>query len=171
MCLGDFIPKMANSRKRRGFTLVEIMVVVTLIGFLAMLSVPVFKRIKLRALSASFTSDTRLFSEAFQRYAQENGAFPATGAAATIPAGMEEYIDQNDWSKTTALGGNYRWLTIPSSDAQRGSYDIGIIQVAGATLSLEEMGLIDTWIDDGNTNAGNLIVSGAGSVVFFIVEI
>ena len=65
--------------KRRGFTLVEIMVVVTLIGFLAMLSVPVFKRIKLRAVSAALTSDKRLFSEAFQRYAQVKGFFPSLG--------------------------------------------------------------------------------------------
>lgn len=147
------------------------MVVVTLIGFLAMLSVPIFKRIKLRALSASFTADTRLFSEAYQRYAQENGSFPTSGAVGVIPAGMEDYIDLNDWNKTTALGGNYRWLTVPSADVQRGRYDIGIIQVVGSTLALDELELIDTWIDDGNVNAGNVIIGGAGSVVFFIVEI
>lgn len=162
---------MRKRRKLRGFTLIEIMVVVTLIGFLAMLSVPVFKRIKLRALSATFTADTRMFSEAFQRYAQQNGSFPDTAAVASISTGMDEYIDLNDWSKTTSLGGNYRWLNIPSADAQRGQYEIGVVQVVGATVSLEEMELIDTWIDDGNVATGNVIVSGAGSVVFFIVEI
>lgn len=162
---------MQMKKNRRGFTLVEIMVVVTLIGFLAMLSVPVFTRIKLRAASAAFTSDTRMFSEAFQRYAQEKGSFPATGAVGVLPGGMEEYIDENDWGKTTSLGGNYSWLIFPTSDAQRGSYDIGIIQVVAPTLSLEELESIDGWIDDGNINGGNVIVTGAGSVVYFIVEI
>ncbi len=162
---------MPTRRKKKGFTLVEIMIVVTLIGFLAMLSVPVFKRIKLRALSATFTSDARLFSEAFQRYAQEAGSFPPSSGPGIIPPGMEEYIDLNDWTKTTSLGGNYRWLNIPSADAQRGRYEIGALQITGATLSLEEMQLIDEWIDDGNIGTGNIIVGGAGSVVFYIVEI
>ncbi|MDB4384994.1 type II secretion system GspH family protein [Opitutaceae bacterium] len=159
------------TKNRKGFTLVEIMVVVTLIGFLAMLSVPVFKRIKLRAASASFTSDTRMFSEAFQRYAQEMGSFPDSGAVGVVPGGMEDFIDQNDWGKTTSLGGNYSWLIFPTSDAQRGNYDIGIIQVVAPTLSLEELEDIDSWIDDGNVNSGNVLVAGAGSLVYFIVEI
>jgi len=162
---------MRLNKKRRGFTLVEIMVVVTLIGFLAMLSVPVFKRIKLRAISSAFTSDTRTFSEAFQRYAQEKGSFPATVAAGVVPGGMEEYIDLNDWGKTTSLGGNFRWVSAQASDAQRGNYETGMIQVVGPTLSLEEMGLIDTWTDDGDVSDGNLIITGGGSLVVFNVEI
>lgn len=162
---------MRKRSKKQGFTLVEIMVVVTLIGFLAMLSVPMFARIKLRTLSATFTSDTRLFAEAFQRYAQERGSFPDTSGVGVVPPGMEDYLDPNDWSKTTSLGGNYRWLNIPTSDPERGNYEIGAVMVAGATLSMEEMQTIDSWIDDGNTGSGNIIVGGAGSVVYFIVEI
>jgi prepilin-type N-terminal cleavage/methylation domain-containing protein len=162
---------MQMKKKRGGFTLVEIMVVVTLIGFLAMLSVPAFKRIKQRAAAAAFSSDMRLFSEAFQRYAQEMGSFPATGVVGVIPGGMEEYIDQNDWGKTTSIGGNFNWAIFSASDAQRGSYEIGIIQVVAPTLSLEELTSIDSQIDDGNVNDGNLLVSGAGSLVQFIVEI
>jgi prepilin-type N-terminal cleavage/methylation domain-containing protein len=162
---------MAFRRNKKGFTLVEIMVVVTLIGLLAMLSVPIFTRIKLRALSASFTSDTRLFSEAFQRYAQENGSFPATSGVGVIPVGMEDYLTPDDWTKTTSIGGNYRWLNIPTASVDRGRYEIGVVMVAGSTLSVEELELIDGWIDDGNTATGNLLVAGAGSVVYYIVEI
>ena len=148
----------------------EIMVVVTLIGFLAMLAVPGFKRIQLRTLSASFASDARLFAEAFQRYAQENGSFPATSGVAVIPAGMEDYIDSNDWSKTAAVGGNYRWVNTPSTDAQRGNFETGALMVAGATLPLDELELIDGWIDDGSTSTGNFIVGGAGSMILYYVE-
>jgi len=157
---------MAKSKKTRGFTLVEIMVVVTLIGFLAVLAVPGFQRIKLRALTASYTSDTRLFSEAFQRYAQENGSFPETSPVGVIPAGMETYLNPNDWNKTSSIGGNYSWLSI-----QNTNQTVGIIVVAGATLSAEELQLIDTWIDDGNIGDGNLLTIGAGTVVYFLVEV
>jgi len=157
---------MFKSHKNKGFTLVEIMVVVTLIGFLAMLAMPGFQRIKLRALSASFTADARLFSEAFQRYAQENGTFPATAAAGVIPAGMEDYLNQNDWTKTSSLGGTYGWLSV-----QNTGMTVGIITVNGATLTEQELGLIDTWIDDGNLGSGNVITVGAGTIVYYIVEL
>ena len=146
------------------------MVVVTLIGFLAMLAVPGFKVIKLRALSASFVSDARSFSEAFQRYAQEKGSFPATAGVAVVPPGMEDYIASTDWTKTASIGGNYRWVNIPSSDPDRGPFEMGALMVAGATLSLEEFELIDGWIDDGSTNTGNFIVGGAGSMILYYVE-
>lgn len=141
------------------------MVVVTLIGFLAMLAVPTFKRIKLRALSASYTADTRLFSEAFQRYAQENGRFPPTSGVGVIPDGMDEYLNINDWNKTSSIGGNYSWLSVQNAGAT-----IGVLVVAGATLSLDELELVDTWIDDGNLNSGNVITAAAGTIVYYIVE-
>lgn len=157
---------MLKRRKNKGFTLVEIMVVVTLIGFLAMLAMPGFQRIKLRALTASFTADARLFSEAFQRYAQENGTFPASAGAGSIPTGMEEYLNENDWYKTSSIGGSYGWLSVQSP-----GMSVGIITVTGVTLSAQELELIDTWIDNGNIGTGNVISVGAGTVVYYIVEL
>lgn len=154
---------MRDPKRVKGFTLVEIMVVVTLIGLLAMLSVPAFKRVKLRAVSATFTSDMRLFTEAFQRYAQENGSFPPISDPGVMPDGMSGYIDLDDWSRTTPIGGNFRWLSTPEGG--------GAVMVAGSTLSLEEMQLIDDWMDDGNVSTGFVNVSGAGTVVLYIVEI
>ena len=106
----------------------------------------------------------------FQRYAQEKGSFPATAGVAVVPPGMEDYIASTDWTKTASIGGNYRWVNIPSSDPDRGSFEMGALMVAGATLSLEEFELIDGWIDDGSTNTGNFIVGGAGSMILYYVE-
>lgn len=157
---------MLKGRKNKGFTLVEIMVVVTLIGFLAMLAMPGFQRIKLRALTASFTADARLFSKAFQRYAQENGTFPASAGVGVIPDGMDDYLNQQDWGKTSSIGGSYGWTSMQSPGVS-----IGIITVNGATLSAQELELIDTWIDDGNLGTGNVITVGAGTIVYYIVEL
>tara|TARA_B110000483_G_scaffold114402_1_gene138841 strand:- start:50 stop:322 length:273 start_codon:yes stop_codon:yes gene_type:complete len=63
-------------QKTRGFTLVEIMVVVTLIGILASLALLSFKSAGLRTKASAFQNDVRVFSEGFLRCAQENGIFP-----------------------------------------------------------------------------------------------
>ena len=153
---------MLKTSRRKGFTLVEIMVVVTLIGLLTVSAVPLFQRIKLRAVSATFVSDMRLIEEAFQRYAQEYGEFPRTAGVGVVPTGMEEYIDAERWAGATTLGGNYRWL---------GEDQYSVVMIVGSTISMREMQLIDEWIDDGNTNSGNLIVAGAGTVVYYILEL
>ena len=116
---------MLKTSRRKAFTLVEIMVVVTLIGLLAVSAVPAYQRIKLRAVSATLVAEMRTLEEAFQRYAQETGEFPRTAA---------------------------------------------VIVIAGPTISLNELKLIDEWIDDGDTDEGTYVVSGAGVQVFYILE-
>ncbi|MSU66465.1 MAG: prepilin-type N-terminal cleavage/methylation domain-containing protein [Opitutus sp.] len=58
---------------RRGFTLLEIMVVVTIISVLAMLVVPAFARIQRRAKTTTIMNDFRVFETAFVACSQENG--------------------------------------------------------------------------------------------------
>src|SRR4051812_29842747 len=69
----------------RGFTLVEIMVVVTIISVLAMVSVPAMARIQRRAKTTAIMNNFRVFSTVFLAYSQENGTWPAEAAAGVVP--------------------------------------------------------------------------------------
>lgn len=75
------------TKKRAGFTLVEIMIVVAIIALLAAIAVPGFLRARKRSQASKIINDLRLIDAAVDQYAIENAK--STGAAVTIP----------DWTK------------------------------------------------------------------------
>ena len=158
---------MRNVSDKRGFTLVEIMIVVTIIGILATLSLPAFQRVTLRTRGTAFLSEGRVFAEAFTRYAQENGQFPGASGQATFPPAMAGYIKEDNWNGTTPLGGNYSWDN--RRRAARSGHN-GAIMVTRSTMKMREMRLIDTWLDDGNIRTGNIQVRAGGATIYYMVE-
>ena len=100
---------MARYSGRRGFSLVEVMVVVTIISLLAMIAVPTFGRIKRKAKIAVVVGDFRVFAGAFDTYSQEMGKWPADSAAGVFPTGMDDRINKAQWRRITPLGGQYNW--------------------------------------------------------------
>jgi prepilin-type N-terminal cleavage/methylation domain-containing protein len=59
--------------KRRGFTLVEIMIVVAIIALLAAIAVPGFLRARKRSQASKILNDLRMIDSAIDQYAMENG--------------------------------------------------------------------------------------------------
>ena len=155
--------------KRCGFTLVEIMVVVFVVGVLAMLAREAMGRINLHARAAAYVNDCRVFGAAFTQYAQEKGGYPPDGGPHFLPAGMAEYLNRTQWLRPTPLGGNYDWDNIDSWTAYPEKLKAAIA-VAGCTLTLAELRQIDVWFDDGNVATGNLRVTNAGATVIYVVE-
>ena len=61
------------SSKRRGFTLVEIMIVVAIIALLAAIAVPGFLRARKRSQASKILNDLRMIDGAVDQYAIETG--------------------------------------------------------------------------------------------------
>jgi prepilin-type N-terminal cleavage/methylation domain-containing protein len=76
--------KNLTSKKRHGFTLVEIMIVVAIIALLASIAVPGFLRARKRAQASRILNDLRLIDGAVDMYAIENNK--ASGAAVPTAA-------------------------------------------------------------------------------------
>ena len=74
--------KPITNHKRRGFTLVEIMIVVAIIALLASIAVPGFLRARKRSQATRILNDLRLLDGAVDMYAIENNK--ATGAHPTF---------------------------------------------------------------------------------------
>src|SRR6195952_3510321 len=66
------------NKKRGGFTLVEIMIVVAIIALLAAIAVPGFLRARKRSQASRVVNDLRLIDAAVDQYAIENNKTTGT---------------------------------------------------------------------------------------------
>ncbi len=73
----------------KGFTLVEIMIVIVIIGFLAEMAIPAFQEVRQSSIEKTLASDARQIASAANQYYLENvvdtfvvGVIPASGEVA-----------------------------------------------------------------------------------------
>jgi prepilin-type N-terminal cleavage/methylation domain-containing protein len=71
----------ASAKSIKGFTLVEIMIVVSIIAMLAALAVPGFLRARKRSQASRIINDLRLIDSAVDEYAIENNKTSGTPVA------------------------------------------------------------------------------------------
>ena len=103
-----------SSLTSRAFTLVEIMIVVSIIALLAALAVPGFLRARKRSQASRIINDLRLIDSAVDQYAIENNK--SSGQLVSIPdwtkylkAGTNLYVTGRD-----VLGNPYTDVTVDS---------------------------------------------------------
>jgi len=155
---------MKDKRQSAGFTLVEIMIVVAIIGLLATIAVPSFVRARTSASGVRVANDLRVFGQAFALYAIERGQYPPDSHA-TLPsgAGMEDYLDADKWYAATVIGGNYNW---EGPD----SYPYAGVSIYNSIISDTEMRVIDNIADDGNLSSGDYRKTPNGRFTYIIEE-
>lgn len=137
----------------KGFTLVEIMIVVAIIGLLAAIAVPSYRRIRINSLAARTANDLRVYTSAFQRFNLEYGYWPPASDPGVLPEGMDDHINRKLFETQNPLGTMWKWEV----------YDhvvgLGMDPPASALAVLER---VDSSIDDGSLGSGRLrIQSGS----------
>ena len=159
-------------RSSAAFSLIELMVVVTIMSFLFFLAVPAYQRIQRKAKAAAIVNDLRTFSTAFQAHAHETGAWPPEAAAGIVPAGMTpEEIKFDDWTHPTPMGGNFDWENNQTHGGTVYRAAITIAPTSGAPMTTDSALLleIDQAIDDGDLSTG-IFRLGFGGQPLFIIE-
>jgi type IV pilus assembly protein PilA len=154
-------PQRLNRVTTRGFTLVEIMIVVVIIGLLAALAIPAFQRVQRASKITRIINDFRVFSQAFEVYNSLNGAWPnnvGPGVVPTTPVPMTDDFKVATWQADTVVGGRWNWDNSMSSGGEAG------ISVSGYTCDDALWTDIDAKIDDGDLTTGNFVQANSTRV-------
>ena len=78
-----------NIRSTKGFTLVEIMIVVVIIGLLAAMAIPAFQKVRQSSQDKAVLNNARQLSAAADQYYLENGV---SSVASTDLVGATNYV-------------------------------------------------------------------------------
>ncbi|HTL68466.1 MAG TPA: prepilin-type N-terminal cleavage/methylation domain-containing protein [Lacunisphaera sp.] len=133
-----------------GFTLVEIMIVVVIIGLLAAMAIPAFQRVRRASQNSRIVNDFRIFAQAFEIYNTQNGTWPnnvGPGVIPTSPVPMAGDFKTAAWQTTTAIGGQWNW------DKGLMGFTAGI-SISNFTCSDAQLTEIDAKLDDGDLTTG-----------------
>jgi len=144
---------MSRSRSaRRGFTLVEILIVVVILGILAAIVIPQFANAAGQTSKAAFTADVRNFTTAIERYMATTGLTPTDGSSGVLPAELTGYIREDRYQAGTPIGGVW---DIEQDGFTGASVAVGVhFNGTGQTRDDAYMATIDLMIDDGDLATG-----------------
>jgi prepilin-type N-terminal cleavage/methylation domain-containing protein len=147
-------------RRRRGFTFIEILVVVIVLSILSTLALLKYIDLKHKALSASATADLQAVRLAAYSAWYEHGAWPAEVGAGTVPAGLVPYLPIGfSFSKPeyTLDWDNF----VPPSGGPTGGMQLGVV------VSSSNARLMKTLQDNLGSKAPFFVVGG--TLTFVII--
>ena len=142
--------------------------VVLIIGILAALAIPNYRKVVIKSKATATVNNLRTFSAALGNFNLANGRYPSPGAAPGDPG--ELGIAVTDTFKTPSpIGGKYMWHISAPADPFYGKASLSIATDSDSALTndTELLELVDQMIDDGDLTSGNLQY-GAADLVYII---
>jgi prepilin-type N-terminal cleavage/methylation domain-containing protein len=138
--------------QRRGFTLIEVLIVVIVLGVLATVVIAQFSGVTFDAQQAAFATSARTFIRAAELYKLDHGSYPDAAAPGQVPPGMEPYITVQQWQSATPFGGQWDC----ASDGFGFTFSLGVFFPPPVQPQEEEYMLrFDQTYDDGNLDTGS----------------
>lgn len=146
----------------QGFTLLELLVTVAIVGILAAIAVPQLSSYRDKARVARVATEMRSFESAFYAYYADHGEWPEDSHR-TVPDGMESLISQTHWDKETSLGGYYNYEG-PDGYAYTG------LSLFSHSASNDLIVMLDKMLDNGDLSSGRFRNGSNGRPTLIIEE-
>lgn len=141
--------------KQAGFSIIELMVVVTTIGLLALMGLPGIRSASERAEATATANNLRIYTEAVEFYATAEGGYPDFMTYTSMPADIQDYLPQI-WKD-----GSYSWLYVSSADYT-------YVYLYNLNYTAEQAARVDSILDDGNIATGDVRVAYNGSGLVYL---
>lgn len=99
---------------RSGFTLIELMIVVSLVGILATLAIPSFRTATLKAREATLKRDLYIFRDSIDQFRADQGRYPSS-LDELVEMDYLRAIPVDPFTQTSDT-----WVDIPSPEGSEG---------------------------------------------------
>ena len=119
-----------NIRSKKGFTLVEIMIVVVIIGLLAAMAIPAFQKVRRDSIKKTIVNDARIVMNAAQQYFMDK-------AVTTVPLNILVGTATSNYVKALSKGNSFGASNLLSTPTFEVSVSNPLVGSAGLTFDNE----------------------------------
>lgn len=152
---------------RAGFTLVEILIVVVILGILAAVITPSFADASDDSRRAAFISELDIFRKACEYYMAKEGDLLPDTSSGDFPTELTGYAKREGWEDGTPIGGVWDFEANDSGITA----GVGVhFDGTGDTRDNAYMVQIDAIIDDGNLSTGSFRNIAGGRYYWVILD-
>lgn len=146
---------MKKAQHTAGFTIIELMVAVTMIGILALLGMPGIDIARERTAATATANDVRVFTEAIEFYSTAQGTYPNFMSYTEMPGSIKDYLPAV-WKD-----GTHNWFYVNSNS-------FTYVYLYNLDFTAEQALLVDSVLDDGNIATGNVRMAFNGSGLIYL---
>lgn len=139
--------------RRGGFSLIEMLVAVSIVGILAGLAIPNMRNVTFRARATAVFGDLNVVRQATLDYSADANGWPAEVASGVVPPELDGYLPDNFSFQGQDYELDYENIDLPSGLP----YDPNVTRLIGATITVSDNAL------------NNAIVEALGGAIVFSV--